>query len=355
MPRKNAAARKRAVLLPTHQTWYDDAAIGIPPGLEKSAASHLDEDDQLAKAILASKASSMQNGTYKDALACALNLSELEAKQEAEEAEILRLAVAASLADAREKDLALGLHMASSRQAAHCPSQSHEHTSFSAPHLDPAAPRGICALHVPSSESIAPCPLSRAIVEALATDATLSRILKVTYEQDTRRLYTQWSSGAQASNILTCIEGTIEESFGLPLDSAAPPVYFLKYLDDEGDLCTLVEHTLTDFLGTSIQGSSLKIFLQKGHVQRPQKIDFPGFEETPWSCDVEKMQGIEVTGWDRECWQDIQNVEKMELSALADFSIATRPSTPRGDSPTSCSGSIEDDYDSAWAIIELEN
>jgi len=342
MPRKQTATRKRAVLLPPPQSWYSSTAI--------SSTSSRDEDDQLAKGILASKASSMQNDTYTNALACALDLSEVEAKQEAEEAEAFRLAVAASLADAEEKGLGLGLKIAASPQA-HCLLQN---VSFPGPSLDLAMPPGSCALDVPFSESIASCSLARAVLETPPTDTTLSRILKVTYDQDTRRLHTRWLSGARPRNILTCIQETIEESFGLPSNSAEPPAYFLKYLDDEGDLCTLVEHTLTDFLGTSIQGSPLKIFLRKGQEQGPQKMELRGLEEIGRSCDVQRMQDIEVAGWDCGCLQDIQNTANVKLSTLEDFSIATPPSTPRNDSPTGCSETIEDDYDSAWSLIGLE-
>lgn len=335
MPRKNAAARKRACY--------------ACPG--KSSASNLDEDDQLAQAILASKVSSMQNDTYKNALARALDVSEVDAKREAEEAEMFRLAVAASLVDAEQKGLGLGLNMAASHQAQH--SKNNENASFPGSSPDLSPPCGSSALHMPSIKSIAPCSPGRAGVRNSSTDATLRRILKVTYNQDTRRLYTQWSSGAQARDILTRIQKTIEESFGLPPDSAEPPSYSLKYLDDEGDLCTLVEHTLVDFLGTSVQGSSLKIVLQKDWEQKLHRMDLQGFDGC--SCNVQDMPDIEGTAWDHAGLPDIQNIDNVELSALADFSIATPPSTPRADSPTSCSRSIEDDYDSVWAFVELEN
>merc|ERR1711865_709353 len=149
----------------------------------------------------------------------------------------------------------------------------------------------------------------------------------------------------------------IEEGFGLPPSSAEAPTFFLKYFDNEGDLCTLVEHTLIDFLGTSVQGSSLKIVLLKDWEQKPHTatMDFQGFEEIGCSCNLQDMLDIEGTAWDHAGLQDVRNTENMQLSSLADFSIATPPSTPRGGSPTSCSESIEDDYDSAWALVELGN
>lgn len=347
MPRKQTAAKKRAIAIAqaaSPQT-YPAAWHGAPA---KPPMSTRDEEAQLAQAILASKACVMQTDTYEASLARALELSQAEAAQEAEDTEALRLAMSASLAEAEEKCLALGLKTAPRLGASRFHGIAHEVTVTAATSSHSA---------VVEEEAVAET--------TLLAGTAVSRILKVTYGQDMRRLHVQWPSAAQSRDILGVIQNVIEDCFGLPSGSAAPPVYFLKYRDDEGDLCTLVEQTLRDFLDMSIQCASWKIYVETNQDQRLRKTELELPEEVdgcsctdqdPHGCSwVHDDQGKQLESLQEDLFSsEDQSVRKKESASLVDFSIATPPSTPRCDSPTSCSDTIEDDYDSMWALVETD-
>jgi hypothetical protein len=304
-----------------------------------------DEEALLAQAILASKACAMQTDTYQASLARALELSQAEAAQEAEDAEALRLAMLASLAEAEEKCLGLGLKTAPRLGTSRFHGTTHE----------------VPATDATSSHSAV---VAEALTETtLLAGTALSRILKVAFGQDMRRLHVQWPSAAQPRDILRVVQSAIEECFGLPSGSAAPPVYFLKYRDDEGDLCTLVEQTLMDFLDMSVQCASLKIFVERNQDQRMRKEELELLEVVDGcSCTDQDIHGCSWVQDDQEkqlesLQEDLfscedQRVRKKESVSMTDFSIATPPSTPRCDSPTGCSDTIEDDYDSMWSLVE---
>merc|ERR1712070_986539 len=112
-----------------------------------------------------------------------------------------------------------------------------------------------------------------ATTEATPGPALSGHVLKVTHGHDTRRLKVCWPSCALAGEVLPSIRAAIEEGFGLRGTSEGPPGFFLKYRDDEGDLCTLVEETLADFLEMALHGNSFKLILEMAEqVTKPQSF-----------------------------------------------------------------------------------
>jgi len=236
-----------------------------------------------------------------------LEESRATAAAQAEEAEALSFALEASVVASQQKILGLGFGW-----SAEFIEEAIASTSLVA---------GASASHGPGAVGIG-CSemLVEAVAEAIPVSDThtsqvagivepvapLFHILKVTYKHDTRRLRAQWPIGAQSPDVLTSIQSSVEEGFALPFGSVVPPAFFLKYVDNEGDLCTLVKNTLPDFLDMALQGGTLKIILEVG-------------------------------------------LQSTSLPGLEDFSIATPPATPRGES------SIEDDYDSMWSLVEVDS
>lgn len=273
----------------------------------------------------ASRGDALEKNSYDSAFAQALEASRATAAAEAEEVEALRLAMEASLAESKQKNLGLGLKPAANAYlekamelAAQCTSDwcsSHMEERRIDPMPDDkrnATFSEICDVH--SGQGLTEYQLTehwnQDIAPVAATDVPASRIIKATFGQDTRRLRAEWTSGAPA-DVLAVLQSTIEEGFGLPKGFATPPAYFLKYHDDEGDLCTLVNGTLGDFLDLSLRGGPLKVVLEK-HLQ---------------TKSIEGMEG---------------------------FSIGTPPASPRDNVSEICSQSIEDDYESSWSLVEAE-
>lgn len=327
MPKKSSAARKQGVwspaignitaasaaAFPRCEAQPLDAPAGewIPRSERQTWTATTNEDLQLAEAIRASRACSMQNGSYNASLTWALEESRATAAAQAEEAEALRFALEASVVASQQKILGLGLKAATNARSeviAEAIASTSLVANASASHGSGAVGTRCSEMLVEAvAEPISVSDMHTIQIAGIAEPAAPScHILKVTYKHDTRRLRAQWPTGAQPPDVLKSIQSSVEEGFALPFGSVVPPAFFLKYVDNEGDLCTLVKGTLLDFLDVALQGGSLKILLEVG------------------------LQTTSLTG-------------------LEDFSIATPPATPRGES------TIEDDYDSMWSLVEVDS
>eukprot|EP00401_Gymnodinium_catenatum_P064880 CAMPEP_0117532596 /NCGR_PEP_ID=MMETSP0784-20121206/39449_1 /TAXON_ID=39447 /ORGANISM="" /LENGTH=358 /DNA_ID=CAMNT_0005328993 /DNA_START=18 /DNA_END=1090 /DNA_ORIENTATION=+ len=78
------------------------------------------------------------------------------------------------------------------------------------------------------------------------------RVLKVAFRGELQRLTVTLGHGAAAAARLAAIRTQIQRSFGLP--DAAVAELVLRYADDDGDLCTLNEHTLSDWVAVHAEG-----------------------------------------------------------------------------------------------------
>merc|ERR1712183_1061883 len=76
--------------------------------------------------------------------------------------------------------------------------------------------------------------------------------VKAIFGQDMRRLRVQWQRGSDQATIFKSILSVVLSSFKTRL-SEAPPV--LMYVDEDGDLCTLVATTVDDCLSLSRNGT----------------------------------------------------------------------------------------------------
>lgn len=79
--------------------------------------------------------------------------------------------------------------------------------------------------------------------------ALSSRTVKVTYDGETRRGQLSVSAGASLEDAFETIQNTVAILFEMSVDGM-----WLKYADEEGDLCTLTEHSLTDLVAISPSG-----------------------------------------------------------------------------------------------------
>jgi len=326
MPGKKSSARKRTLLLPAPPQAFAAGATN------STQCRSSDEDKQLAGAIAASRTRGYQNDSYSASLTQALEFSRATAAAEAEEAEAIRLAVDASLAEASQKTLGLGLKslpvdgfrseliadlgrvtlgLVADREDAPCTRKVP--VAVQAAAVDAPARHSLKVSHENDTRRL-PCTQNASVaVAAAAVDAPVRHILKVSYKNDMRRLRADWNFTAPAPQVLSIIQAAVEEGFALSKDSAAPTAFSLKYQDEEGDLCTLVPETLTDFLDTEkLRGS------------------FHGLLGSTLKITVEE--------------------QTKSVDTLEDFSFATPPTTPRADGgPT-----IEDDYDSLWSLVEAD-
>lgn len=346
MPKKRSAARKQGVWSPAIGNISAASAaslLGDVPAFPRCGARPLDapadewlprsamngwrqhqrasesqtptatsnEEMQVAEAIWASRVCSMQNASYDASLTRALEESRAIAAAQVEEAEALRFALEASVTASQQKILGLGLKGAVNSRS-ELIAEAIASTSLVA---NAPASHGSGAVGIGCSEMLAeviaePIPVSDVSTSQITgiaePAAPLCHILKVTHKNDTRRLRAQWPIAAKSSDVFANIQSSVEEGFALPFGSVVPPAFFMKYVDNEGDLCTLVKNTLPDFLDMALHGGTLKIVLEVG-------------------LQTTSLQGSE------------------------DFSISTPPATPRGES------SIEDDYDSMWSLVEVDS
>lgn len=77
-------------------------------------------------------------------------------------------------------------------------------------------------------------------------------VLKASLDNDVRRFRLSWASTATPEEIATAIHAAVGKIFDLPMAN-----HYLKYEDEDGDLCTLVKETVADYL-SSCKGSVLK-------------------------------------------------------------------------------------------------
>jgi len=83
--------------------------------------------------------------------------------------------------------------------------------------------------------------------------ALSGRILKVTHGDDTRRAKLEIPVDAGAKEVFLAIQTTSLTLFSLPPSTAENMT--LKYLDEEGDLCTLTSGTIDDFAFSTPEGA----------------------------------------------------------------------------------------------------
>lgn len=306
--KKSGVSRKGAVKLPS---------ASVPTCFAASSSC----DKELNEAIAASKALAFQKDTYEVALAQALQTSRATAEAEAEEAEQLRLAVEESLAMEERKSLGLGLKR-KDQLIMHAQQATSDlcsrHISSKSWEMDDEKQLST-AFHLPSMPALEVFEANLGNTSIGAEDEAPSYVLKVTCRQDTRRLRTQWSPSTPSSEVLSIIWAAIEEGFDLQRGSL--PAYTLRYPDDEGDLCTLAEGTVQDFLSMASKGKSFKLVLEEPSSTYAHKIN----------TEVSKVEAGEPLG---------------------EFCIATPPTTPRNGTDVS-DEAIEDDYDSAWSLVDL--
>jgi hypothetical protein len=265
------------------------------------------------QAIEASRALSLQQSSHNSYLESILALSRQTAVAEEEEAQALNLAIEASLGDKEQKSLALGFSASESFDAMRCAAKASQSlvsevdlSYINATFLEDDEHCCAPANGFDFIESIVECSSEFTAVESLLP----KHILKVSCGSDTRRLRGEWDHGAPSRQILASIRAVISESFGL--ESNAP--YVVKYCDDEGDLCTLVDDTVVDFLELHNGQNHFKLVLE----HQPHEIP---------AIDTQK-----------------------------EFSIATPPSTPRRATTAwtyPAAAAVEDDCD-AWSLVDIE-
>merc|ERR1712151_1385629 len=78
-------------------------------------------------------------------------------------------------------------------------------------------------------------------------------ILKVTHGDDTRRAKLEIPVDASAKEIFLAIQATSLSMFSLPPSTGEN--MSLKYLDEEGDFCTLMSGTIDDFVLSTPEGA----------------------------------------------------------------------------------------------------
>merc|ERR1712072_1073737 len=84
-----------------------------------------------------------------------------------------------------------------------------------------------------------------------------THIVKASLGADTRRLPVVWSSDANASEVLMKISKALQCGFNLESTKDV----LLKYTDEDGEMLTLVEPTVHDFL--SAQHGTLRVYVER--------------------------------------------------------------------------------------------
>jgi len=79
------------------------------------------------------------------------------------------------------------------------------------------------------------------------TVASSKQVIKVSMGDDIRRMKLELPASTTSSGALVALHKAVRESFGL--SEAQERCLVLKYVDDEGDLCTLLEPSMEDFVG----------------------------------------------------------------------------------------------------------
>lgn len=117
----------------------------------------------------------------------------------------------------------------------------------------PAEPPATREVDAPAAVSTTLSPAD----QSLSSDVEVEHLLKVTLATDMRRLRASWSPSARPDDVLTRIYSTVRCGFGLRSSTKC----LLKYEDEDGDMCTLVEPTVQDFLD-SARGGTLRISVE---------------------------------------------------------------------------------------------
>jgi len=167
--------------------------------------------------------------------------------------------------------------------------------------------------------------LAEAVAASLGTAVscteTVQRILKITFGDDTRRTRLSWPACTNAQDVIAAIHVAVMEVYDTVALNSTEPI--LQYMDEDGDVCSLVAATLQDFL-TFAQGDVLRIHVKSGELQ---------VEEKP-NNSILAAPSLEA----------VAHVESTVGRESLDISIATPPCTPRRN--------INEEYEFEWSIVE---
>lgn len=200
--------------------------------------------------------------------------------------------------------------------------------SLEGPTTGAARPAGLCEL--PSGR----LPLARAdpvVTEALCRGrladignttgdtAVAQYTLKVTLGSDTRRLRSSWPANATSEEIVDVIRTIIRLGFAPRLEDMA---FLLRYKDNEGDMCSLVESTLEDC-----------ILFARDHVLKLM-------------VGLTDVDGQGMTSSQTLCVMSLPECQPQTMS------ISSPAMTPRGNSSgVDTASGIEEEYSLEWSIV----
>mmetsp|Transcript_9299 Transcript_9299/g.16945 ORF Transcript_9299/g.16945 Transcript_9299/m.16945 type:complete len:737 (+) Transcript_9299:35-2245(+) len=196
-----------------------------------------EEDAELAAAIKASMEADEEAKRLESLeiaqLARVLEMSSGECDMPGEEVEDdeLAAAICASLATAVEVDAA--------------PERVARVKISDAVPLDSLATDASADLHSPASLAAAPA------TTAISSEPEVEHVVKASMGEDTRRLRSSWCASASPEQVLARIQDAVRSGFGLRLESEC----IMKYQDEDGDACSLVEPTVQDFLHSKARGT----------------------------------------------------------------------------------------------------
>jgi len=144
-------------------------------------------------------------------------------------------------------------------------------------------------------------------------------IIKVDFEGDMRRISMTLPEDASSSETFQAIRTAVVQGF--EADEATFPA--LKYRDDEGDLCTLVEASVEDMLA-SAQGGSLRLFASKPKASSPQDAD----REAPAEVLVTEADAAQEAAAREAAARDAASAEAVnEEDTVAEGAVAEEPAT----------------------------
>lgn len=149
-------------------------------------------------------------------------------------------------------------------------------------------------------------------------------IIKVDFDRDVRRISMELPEGATSSQTFQAIRTAVAQGF--EIDEAALPA--LKYKDEEGDLCTLVEASVDDMLEFS-KGGTLRLCMSRTSEEKVEKDGTPGpVPEEPPAADADAdavEEGVEAPQSREKAAEDALNEEDekddVEEAAVEDFAI----------------------------------
>jgi len=293
----------------------------MPKNTRQRQHGDCDNDPELARAIRESNALADEERQYS---ACVKRAFE-ESKREAAEAESLRLAIEASLADDQQHVVAIGLGLKATARIVNS-TCSQSRCSDAKGDAETGA-NSFSALQRQQEQQQQQEQRQQQQQQQQHQDdqkrlATTSHLLKVTFGSDVRRLHVPPSDAPSGSEYVR-IKTIVENSFGLAI--GPEPLHALKYYDEEGDLCTLLEDTIADFMDIHEHQASWKVTLEA-------PAPFPILPHGPPANESNPEEAAAAAG---------------ESPSLVDVSIATPPETPRIlDART-----IEEDYEDSWSVI----